>query len=365
MDTRERFVRTMAGQPVDRVPFMKVFGGPGRIVAQWEDEHPGIADRIDELLQFEGRHRGWDRTPVNMDPSQLDPVEIIEDTETRLVRRRGDGTVEMIQKAGDYNRHDIDWPVKSMADWERYKKKHIQADDPARFPDNWPEFVEEYRTRDYPLQLTHRGVYGFCRNRMGDENLAYAFYDAPDLVHDMMDHYTDMAIELWDKQAAEVEFDLIECWEDMAWRAGSLISPKTFREFMTPNYQKIAAFAKAHGIEVILVDSDGYIEDLTELMFEAGVTALYPYEVQSGNDVARVRERFPQVGCIGGLDKQVMARGRDAIDAEMDRARRLIEGGRFIPGPDHFVLSDVSFESYRYFMERLRDVVMATRPGSG
>jgi len=29
---------------------------------------------------------------------------------------------------------------------------------------------------------------------MGDINLAYAFYDDPELVHDIMDSYTDMAI---------------------------------------------------------------------------------------------------------------------------------------------------------------------------
>ena len=97
-------------------------------------------------------------------------------------------------------------------------------------------------------------------------------------------------------------------------------------------------------------------------MLESGVTALYPYEVQSGNDVARVRERFPEVGCVGGLDKQVMAQGKAAIDREMERARGLIERGRFIPGPDHFVLSDVTFANYRYFMEQMREVVLTTTP---
>ena len=360
MNTRARFVRTLTGQPVDRVPFIKVFGGDNAILPQWEQECPGIGACIDELLQFEGGYRGWRCTPVNMDPSQPDPEVILEDSPTKLIRRRGDGTVDAIHKTGDYHQHDIDWPIKSLADWREYRAKHMQADDPSRFPANWPELVAEYRERDYPLQLTHRGVYGFCRNRMGDANLAYAFYDQPDLVHAMMDDYTDMALAIWETMVAEVDFDLIETWEDMAFRTGSLISPATFRTFMTPQYRKLADFAQQHGIEVILVDSDGYIEDLTEVMLESGVTTLYPYEVQSGNDVARVRERFPQVGCVGGLDKQVMARGKSAIDREMDRARKLIEGGRFIPGPDHFVLSDVTFANYRYFMEQLREVVLTT-----
>jgi len=168
---------------------------------------------------------------------------------------------------------------------------------------------------------------------------------------------------VWEKMCAEVDFDLIECWEDMASKNGAIISPAMFREFMKPQYERVRAFADAHGIEIVLVDSDGYIDDLTELMLEAGVTAMYPYEVQAGCDPMRMLDRYPTLGIVGGLNKNVMAQGTGAIDAEMERARTLIRKGRFIPGPDHFVLSDVSWKHYRYFMERLREVVMTTRPG--
>ena len=162
--------------------------------------------------------------------------------------RRADGLVQVIRKHGDYHGHVVEWPVKNRKDWDRVKRAHLQAEDPSRFPPDWPDHVRTFRTRDYPLQLTHGGVYGFARNLMGDENLAYAFYDDPALVHDIMDSYTDMAIRIWSKMCAVVEFDLIECWEDMASKNGSIISPATFREFMTPNYRRIAAFAKEHGI---------------------------------------------------------------------------------------------------------------------
>jgi polynucleotide 5'-kinase involved in rRNA processing len=178
-----------------------------------------------------------------------------------------------------------------------------------------------------------------------------------------MDDYTDAALRIWEKQVCDVEFDLIECWEDMASKNGALISPAMFREFMTPCYQRIAEFARAHGIEIILVDSDGYIEDLTGLMLEAGVTAVYPCEILAGNDPLRMLDRYPDVGLIGGLRKEAMYEGRDAIDREMDRARDLIRRGRCIPGPDHFVLKLASFEHYRYFMERLREVILTTQPG--
>ncbi len=360
MTHRERFVRTLTGQKVDRVPFIKVFGGPNAIVSGWEKDYPGISQCIDEILQFEGEWRGWQVAPVNMYLSRVSKTEIIEESESKIIQKRGNGTVEIIQKGADFHHHTTEWPVKDRKDWDRIKKRHLQPDDPERFPKDWPEHVARFRARDYPLQLTHSGVYGFARKMMGDMNLAYAFYDAPELVHEIMDSYTDMAISVWSKMVTEVDFDLIECWEDMASRNGALISPATFREFMKPNYLKIERFAKQHGIKIILVDSDGYIEDLTELMVESGVTALYPYEVQSGNDVGRILDSFETVGVIGGLNKNVMSKGKKEIDREMDKARELIQKGRFIPGPDHFVLSDVSWDNYRYFMERLREVVMAT-----
>ena len=110
---------------------------------------------------------------------------------------------------------------------------------------------------------------------------------------------------------------------------------------------------------------DGYIEELTGLMLEGGGTALYPYEIGAGNDPARVLDRYPGGGGSGGLSKEAMYEGTEAIDAEMDRARALIRKGRFIPGPDHFVLKQARFADYRYFMERLREVVMTTEPGVG
>lgn len=365
MTHRERFVRTLTGKEVDRVPFIKVFGGDNAILPHWEKEYPGLGREIDKILRFEGVYRGWATTPVNFWLSGRGEPKIIKETEEHIVQKFADGTIEVILKGKNVINMIEEWPVKSRKDWANVKARYLQADDPERFPPDWPELVKKYRNRDYPLQLTHGGVYGFVRRwLMGDVNLMYAFYDEPELVHEMMDTYTDVTLALWEKMMKEVEFDLIECWEDMASKNGSLISPQIFREFMTPNYRRIAHFARKHGIEIILVDSDGYIDDLAELMQEAGVTALYPFEVQAGCDVPKVRKKYPDLGIIGGLNKQVMAYGKEAIDLEMEKARRHIQLGRFIPGPDHFVLSDVSWPNYRYFMERLREVVTTTRPGN-
>ena len=363
MNTRERFIRTLTGKDVDRLPFIKVFGEPNEIMPAWELEQPGLSKNIDSILQFEGVRRGWARTTVNCHLSRRGEPVILEENETRLLRRFADGMVQIVQKSGDFHAQAIEFPVKNRADWERVKANHLQADDPSRFPKNWADCVKGYKGRDYPLQLTHGGVYGFARTVMGDEALSYAMYDTPELVHAIMDEYTDMVLTIWGRMVQEVDFDLIECWEDMASKNGTLISPDMFREFMRPNYQRVAAFAREHKIELILVDSDGRIDELAPLMLEAGVTTMYPFEVGAGCDADTVRNQCPTLGMLGGLAKEAMIYGRAAIDREMERARHLISLGRLIPGPDHFVQADVCWANYRYFHERLREVVMTTKPG--
>ena len=364
MNHRERFVRTLTGKAVDRVPFIKIFGGTNAIIPRWEEEQPGLSQTIDSILQFEGVYRGWGTTPVNFGLSQRGQPVTLEDNASRHVRRFADGTVELFQKGCDFHHQTLAYPVKTAADWERVKAIHLQPDDPDRFPADWPDYVKAYRERDYPLQLTHGGVYGFARTMMGDEQLLYAMCDAPELVHAIMEYYTDMVHTIWSRMVREVNFDLVEFWEDMASKNGCLISPDMFREFMLPNYRRVKDFTRKHQIDIILVDSDGRIDELAGLMLEAGVTAMYPFEVGAGCDVDEVRHRYPTLGVIGGLAKETMIYGKAAIDQEMEKARHLITLGRLIPGPDHFVQSDVSWENYRYFMEQLREVVMTTKPGT-
>jgi len=369
MNTRQRFNAVMTGRPADRVPFMKVFGGGNAIVPHWEDDCPGIGEKIDEMLGFEGGYRGWQVAPVNQGLcGGCGKPQVIEEDPSRCLVRTGLGKEVVEQrKGGDYRHHRVAFAVQGRADWETIKAERLAVDAPQRFPDDWPDHVARYADRDFPLQLTHGGVYGFARNLLGDEGLCLAFYDDPDLVRDILETFTDTVIGIWEKMVADVPFDLIEFWEDMAGKNGSVVGPGIFREFIAPQYQKVRQFADRHGIEILLVDCDGSVEQLTGWMLAAGATALYPYEVQAGNDAAKMLDAYPALGVIGGLNKESMAgpdlaAARSAIDREMDRAAALISKGRLIPGPDHFVLSNVRWESYRYFMEQLRQVVMTTPP---
>ncbi len=112
----------------------------------------------------------------------------------------------------------------------------------------------------------------------------------------------------------------------------------------------------AAGIHSIWVDSDGDIRELIDLFLEGGADFVNPFEVQAGMDIVEVRKRYGEkLGICGGIDKKVLAVGKEAIDAELERVRPLFESKkRFLPALDHSVPPDVSFENFCYYMNRRR-----------
>jgi uroporphyrinogen decarboxylase len=75
-------------------------------------------------------------------------------------------------------------------------------------------------------------------------------------------------------------------------------------------------------------------------------------------DVLKVRREYGRDLRIWyGIDKRALARGSEAIDAELRRVRPLVEEGGYVPGPDHSLPPDVPYSGYLYYMEKLRAIL--------
>jgi uroporphyrinogen decarboxylase len=192
---------------------------------------------------------------------------------------------------------------------------------------------------------------------MGEERLLFNFYDNPDLIRDMMNFLADFWIELWDQVFAHIQVDCAHFWEDMAYRNGPLISPAMFQAFMTPSYQKVTGFLKDWGVKVILVDSDGNLDKLIPLFLEAGLTGTFPIEIQAGNDLVKIRESYPNLHILGGIDKIKIAQGKTAIDQELAKIPKMLRTGGYVPHIDHLVHPEISWDDFCYYRQRLRQVI--------
>ena len=58
----------------------------------------------------------------------------------------------------------------------------------------------------------------------------------------------------------------------------------------------------------------------------------------------------------GGIDKRILAQGKEAIDRELDRIMPVMKArGGYIPTCDHGVPEEVSFENYLYYRKRIQE----------
>jgi uroporphyrinogen decarboxylase len=254
----------------------------------------------------------------------------------------------------------VGWPVSDRREFERLKEERLQPILSERVPSGWSSLLEGYRDRDYPLSIGGYpfGFYGFLRYLMGEERLLLSLYDDPQLVRDIMGFLADFWIQLWDQALDEIEVDCAHFWEDMAYRTGPLISPSMFREFMTPCYQKVTSFLKGKGVEIIIVDSDGNLDELIPLFLEAGLTGIWPIEVQAGNDLLEIRRRYPQLRIQGGIDKLQIAKGREAVDRELEsKVPFMLQQGGYIPLLDHAAHPGISWPDFCYYRQRLREMI--------
>jgi hypothetical protein len=256
---------------------------------------------------------------------------------------------------------ELDSPVKDWKTWNEYKQHYDLATIEQRLPKNWDLIVSRLKDRDFPIRLggTNGGFLGFPRQIMGVTEYLMALYDEPELIHDICNTFANFLIAYYERICRDVQVDCLLIWEDMAGKQGSLISPDHFREFLAPQYRKMVSFARDAGIDIVLTDSDGYVEKLIPLIVETGVTGMYPFERAAGNDLLKIREQYPQFQMIGGFDKRVLFDGatRQDIDAELAVTEAMLKQGRYIPHVDHFVSLDCRYDSFTYYRNKLNDII--------
>jgi uroporphyrinogen decarboxylase len=302
--------------------------------------------------------------PLNWRHSPTFRETILDEDETTWLMINKDGVKARARKDSGSPPQSLGWPVYDRASWEQIKEERLGPDIMARFPAHWEALAPTYHHRDYPLGVIMDGFFAMPRELLGVERQLMMYYDDPGLMHDINDHLANVWLAMLEEVVSKVDVDFVYIGEDMAFKNGPLISPRMFEEFMVPAYQRVTGFLKAHGVDIILVDTDGDFRLLIPGFLKAGVTGLYPFEVQAGMDIVEVRKQYPHLLIQGGLDKLKVARGKQAIDAELEaKLPFMLSQGGYIPYCDHLVHPGVSWENFRYYRERVRQYVERYQPG--
>ena len=366
MNHRQRFAATMHYQARDRVPLYD-FNYWLETIDKWYDQ--GLPRRYDSTNAhtFFGLDAslggGIDCVQASGITCSLTPgfeQRVIEDLEDSQVVVQADGAMVRRSKVRETIPIHVGHTLVDRQSWREHYLPRLDPDNPDRLPPDWDERARNWTdpNRDNIVTVHAGSLFGWLRNWMGLENIALVPYDDPAWFEEMVTTIADLAIATLTKAFdTGGQFDGCAMWEDMCYNAGPLLSPDHFKQFLVPQYRRITELCHKHGVDVVWVDCDGCIDHLLPLWLEAGVNCMFPVEIGNWADPVEMRKRFGKdLLMMGGFDKHILARSKEAIDTEIERLMPLVDEGAFIPFCDHRVSPDVSLDNYIHYCRRAREV---------
>jgi hypothetical protein len=358
MNERERFLSYMDFQTVDRIPLMEM-GVWDETLERWHHEGlPRWVTCLRHLEDYLRLDRSFNMNWLPINQYLYPPFErcVLEETENTQVIRDELGVIYRQRKHHPSIPQYIRFPVESESDYEELLPR-LNGSDPNRYPDDFDEDLHWRRQRGEIIGVNFHAFFGFPRDLMGLENCCLAFYDQPQLVQRIIADRVQFAKDLLARVLASGALDVVQVWEDMAFKTAPLISPQFVREFMQPAYEELVAYLRGHGVRLIMVDCDGRVDELLPIWLESGIDGTHPCEIAASSDPVALRRAYPGCKLMGGLDKRLIASGRDGVNTVLRHVRPLLREGAYIPFLDHFVPPDVSYDVYLYYVERRRELL--------
>jgi len=358
MLARERFRALMRYEPVDRLPVLALEPFEQVAIARWRGE--GLPDGADPVA-FLGMSR------LVQVPLAWGPIPAFEH---KVISEDDDYVVEVSNMGGTVRRRKdnpsmfyghLDHPVVTREDWQEYKQR-FRSSSPGRLPEDWQATVAPRLNASVdPVGICFFPF--FCRlgfYSMGMERFLTAFYDDPELMHDMFSHWSRFVIEMIRPILGTVKLDYVMFAEDLAGKNGPLISPAIYEKFWYPYQDPIVDMLRAHDVPVICQWSAGQFENLLPGMMAHGFNCTWPLEAMADTDALALRRRFGRRLLMGGnISKEAVIAGPEAIDREIERLMPLIREGGFLPALDDMASPDMPFAHYRYMVERLQSITLS------
>ncbi|MBE3123539.1 MAG: hypothetical protein IMZ65_01915 [Planctomycetes bacterium] len=357
LTSRERIARILKRQPVDRVGAFESFWGDTQ--KMWAERgHVRPEESLEDHFGLDLRLSWCFNSVADLDFKE----EVVEETEESRLVRSGNGALLRWWKARAGTPEHVDFLVKDRRGWEEHTRPHLLNTANYRRRINFEAYRElKAKSRRMDLFFCWGGVNVFelMHPVCGHEYMLMGMGLDPDWVRDMCRVYADLVINLMEILFAEEgPPDGIYFFEDMGFKEKPFMSPRMYQEIIWPSHKRTFDFCHARGLPIVL-HSCGFVEPLVPGLIEAGMDCLQAMEVKAGMDLVHLKRTFgDRIAFCGGLDIRALeTNNRAAVDAEL--AKKLpvaMEGSGYILHTDHSVSSHVQYDTYKYFLERGREM---------
>jgi uroporphyrinogen decarboxylase len=354
MTGRERFNRQMHYQSVDR-SFNMEFGYWDDNFTTWDiflDNGIKNNDEADIFFSFD-RIESLGGATFMCPPIEEREIEV---RDGKRVIINGDGLLAEVplEGGGSSIPHFLKSSITTPEDWHRVKEEHFDPRYPGRIVDiaKIRERLPEDDKRDFPLGIHCGSMIGKIRDMLTFEGLAYAIYDYPEMVEDMVETVSVLIEDSLDQLLPHFKFDYASGWEDICFNHGPIVSLDFFKEVIVPRYKRISKKLKAHGIDIWYTDCDGDVRPIIPLFLEGGINCLFPYEVNSCTHPGALLDQYGgELRIMGGVDKMRLGEGPEAIRKYLQSLEKYVARGGYIPFCDHRCPPNVKPGDYLYYLD--------------
>lgn len=335
--------------------FTEIFGPIVGLKEEWEAQGATPEELSFSAFRYRCESRG--HIPVNTGRQGGHTPEIIEETDDHILSRDALGRLMKLHKGFATLPLPLDHPVKTMDDWLKIKPWYEFSED--RFRKNWEAAAREHLANNRVVAVGIPGGFDEPRQLMGEAEVCIAYYEQPELIHDMLKTMGDTAVKVLDRVSKAVQVDMLSVHEDMAGKSGSLAGPKQIGEFIAPYYRRVWDMLADRGARLFDQDSDGDMNSVIPAFMEAGVNLMHPMEPAANMDIVKIREQYgTRLAFYGGIDKHVIRRSREEIVAELEyKIPPMIRTGGCVLALDHRIPNGTPLENYRFYIQKVWEII--------
>ncbi|MEI7435448.1 MAG: uroporphyrinogen decarboxylase family protein [bacterium] len=352
---REEYLNYMTFRSNQRPLFTEIFGPLVGLKEEWEEQ--GATPEELDFSAFTYRFEARAGIPVNTGRDGGYPEEPIAETEEHITWRDGLGRTMKLLKGMATLPLPLDYPVKTMDDWLKIKPWYEFSE--ARMGAGWQSAALLHRQEDKVVCVDIPGGFDEPRQLLGEENLCIAYYEDPELIHDILKTIGDTAYKVLDRVSAAVPVDMLNVHEDMAGKSGPLAGPSQIREFIAPYYRKIWDLLRDRGAQLFDQDSDGNMNPVIDAFLDAGVNCMHPMEPAANMDIVKIRQQYgTRLAFHGGIDKHVIRQTKAAIVRELEyKIPPIVKTGGCVLGLDHRIPGGTSLENYKFYLHKAWEIM--------
>jgi len=352
---RTEYLDHMTFKRVAPPMFTEIFGPIIGLKEEWLEQ--GATPEELDFSAFPFRTAAKGQVRVNTGLLGGYPEEILEETDEYRIQRDMYGRRMKLFKGVATLPLPLDYPVQNMDDWRRIKHWFEYSEE--RFTPGWEDHARRLLQNGRVVCVRIPGGFDLPRQLMGEEALCMAYYDQPELIHDILDTVGDMAAKVLDRVSATVQVDVLYVHEDMAGKSGSLVGPKQIEEYIKPYYRRIWTMLAERGARLFDMDSDEDMNSVIPIFLDAGINCLHPMEPAANMDIVEVRRRYgTKLAFYGGIDKHVLRRSQEEILAELEyKIPPLVASGGCVFALDHRIPNGTPLANYRFYVQKAREIM--------